>query len=90
VTRGAARAICLLALAVTACGPSLAERCAATANDAREAAMASFDSADPAMLSYANIINRPARRAEVGRLAHRDTLAACRGSPVTPAEWRLE
>jgi len=67
-----------LVSAVAGCGHSVVESCATVAEDARDAAIARFDAHDPALLSFANIINRPSRRLEIGRLAFEDSLAACR------------
>jgi len=52
--------------------------CVDEAAQARAFAVDRFDAADPEALSYANVVNRPARRAEVGRSAYADALAVCR------------
>jgi len=52
--------------------------CVDEAAQARAYAVDRFEAADPAELSYANVRNRPARRAEVARHAYADALAACR------------
>lgn len=51
--------------------------CVEEAAQARAYAVDRFDAEDPEELSYANIVNRPARRAEIGRLAYADALWAC-------------
>ena len=52
--------------------------CIEEAVEARAFAVERFDAEDPEEPSYANIVNRPARRAEIARLAYADALAACR------------
>jgi len=71
------RSRCLLgsALLLAACA---GDPCVDEAAQARAFAVDRFDAADPEELSYANVVNRPARRAEVGRSAYADALAACR------------
>jgi hypothetical protein len=63
------------ALLLAACA---GDPCVDEAAQARAFAVDRFDAADPEELSYANIVNRPARRAEIARLAYADALAACR------------
>jgi hypothetical protein len=68
----------VLVLHLGACaGPSAGERCAAAADAARAAAMAHFDATDPGLVHYADLVNRPDRRLEVGRLAYEHTLTGC-------------
>jgi hypothetical protein len=67
----------LLAVGLAACA---GDSCIDAAGEARVAAVERFDAEDPAELSYANIVNRPARRAEIARLAYADALEACRAA----------
>lgn len=65
-------------LLLAACG---GDPCIEEAVEARAFAIDRFDAADPEEPSYANVVNRPARRAEIGRLAYADALSVCRAAP---------
>jgi hypothetical protein len=65
---------------------STADRCAELAAEARRDAVAAFDAEDPAELSYANVVNRPQRRAALGRAAFERTFDACMGEDPRPAQ----
>ncbi|MFP4126003.1 MAG: hypothetical protein ACLFU0_05090 [Alphaproteobacteria bacterium] len=65
-------------LLVAACG---GDPCIEEAVEARALAVERFDVEDPEEPSYANLVNRPARRAEIGRLAYADALSRCRAAP---------
>ncbi len=60
--------------------------CRDAAEIARDRAMAAFDLADPAPLSYAHVVTRPSRRLEVGRLAYDHALDACRAGELGPSD----
>ena len=66
-----------LAIGLAACG---GDPCIEEAMEARALAVDRFDAEDTEELSYANIRNRPARRAETGRLAYSDALTVCRAT----------
>jgi predicted alpha/beta-hydrolase family hydrolase len=73
-----AERLALVIVLAAGAGACAGDPCVEEAAQARAYAVERFDAEDPAELSYANVVNRPARRAEIARLAYADALAACR------------